>query len=585
MIRIQLHLFLSILLVQTLFMTVACVPESHLPPGDPDNGGLFVPDGFEVITVADSVGRARHLTIRENGDIYLKLNSTAGPQGGNVALRDSNSDGRADIIERFGRSDTEKGSYGAGMIIHDGFLYYGSALTVFRARLISNQLLPADPEVVLLDDHDHGIHWHITKPVSFDDKGNMYIPFGTPSNACQDIDATPNGAPGGRGLDPCPELEEHGGIWRFDASGTDLRQSDGIQIATGIRSVVAMDWNPFDQSLYIVMHGRDNLYSLYPDRYTPWQSAMLPAEEFIRIRDGGNYGWPYCYYDQMQDRKVLAPEYGGDGSAIGRCGEMDLPLMGFPGHWAPNDLLFYEGDQFPARYRGGAFIAFHGSTNRAPYPQAGYFVAFIPFQNGAPTGEWEVFADGFAQVDTIVNTSDAVYRPMGLAEGPDGSLYITESRKGRIWRVMFKGSKNQFGPEELASMEERKELAHLRTPDELVDNLQAHIGDAERLYLTFCGTCHQQNGKGAVGRFPPLVGTDWVSGDKEPLIKVTLEGMQGPLEVNGVMYNAVMPPHGFLSDEDLSVILSYIRREFGGTSPIGPEEIAKVRDAVTSNRD
>ncbi len=582
---IQLHRPHVILCFLCLLMTISCSPESNLPPGDVDHGGLFVPDGFEVLTVIDSVGRARHLTVRENGDIYVKLNSMAGPYGGNVALRDSNGDGRADIIERFGRRDDEKGSYGAGMIIHDGYLYYGSALTVFRAKMIPDQLLPEDPEIVLFDDHEHGTHWHITKPVSFDDQGYMYIPFGTPSNACQDIQATPNGAPGGQGIDPCPELDNHGGIWRFDASQTDLRQSDGVRIATGIRSVVAMDWNPFDKSLYIVMHGRDNLYSLYPDRYTPWQSAMLPAEEFIRIREGGNYGWPYCYYDQMQGKKVLAPEYGGDGSMIGRCADMDAPLMGFPGHWAPNDLLFYEGDQFPARYKGGAFVAFHGSTNRAPYPQAGYFVAFIPFQKGAPTGEWEVFADGFAQVDTIVNTSDAVYRPMGLAEGPDGSLYITESRNGRIWRVMFKGKKNQFGPEELASMEERKDLPHLRTPDEVSDNLQAHIGDSERLYLTFCGTCHQQDGKGAIGRFPPLKGTDWVSGDKEQLIEVTLEGMQGPLEVNGVTYNAVMPPHGFLSDEDLAVILSYIRQEFGDASPITSDEIAKVRTATSTDRD
>src|SRR5690606_24573600 len=222
----------------------------------------------------------------------------------------------------------------------------------------------------------------------------------------------------------CPELELHGGIWRFKADKTGLRQRDGVRITTGLRSIVAMRWNPADKGLYVVMHGRDNLHSLFPDRFTAWQNAMIPAEELIRVTDGEDYGWPYCYYDQMQDKKVLAPEYGGDGKTVGRCAEMNLPLMGFPGHWAPNDLLFYRGNQFPDRYRNGAFIAFHGSTNRGPYPQAGYFVAFVPFENGKPSGQFEVFADGFTGVDTIVNTQDAQHRPVGLAEGPDGSLYI-----------------------------------------------------------------------------------------------------------------------------------------------------------------
>src|SRR5690606_26428720 len=133
-----------------------------------------------------------------------------------------------------------------------------------------------------------------------------------------------------------------------------------------------------------------------------------------------------------------------------------------------NDLHFYEGDQFPERYKNGAFIAFHGSTIRAPYPQAGYFVAFVPFENGAPSGPWDVFADGFAGVDTIVNTRDALARPMGIAMGPDGSLYISESVKGKIWRIMYKGDKDEFGEAQLANMEERKKTQpNIKHPDEI----------------------------------------------------------------------------------------------------------------------
>ena len=547
---------------------ISCHPPAPaLPPGDPDHAGLVLPGGFEALAVADSTGRARHLTVSAGGDIYIKLSSTDSAHGGIVALRDTSGDGRADMVQRFGGVEPQRTSYGTGMIIHHGYLYFSSALVLYRYRLAPGELIPdGDPEVVLTDDHEHGIHWHITKPVSFDDRGNMYVPFGSPSNACQDLSASPNGASGGVGLDPCPELELHGGIWRFPADRTGLTQRDGERIATGIRSVVAMNWNPADKQLYLVMHGRDNLHSLFPAQFSPWQNAVLPSEELIRVAEGADYGWPYCYYDHLQQKKVLAPEYGGDGQLTTRCEDKELPLMGFPGHWAPNDLLFYQGDQFPARYKNGAFIAFHGSTNRSPYPQAGYFVCFVPFENGAPTGEWEVFADGFAGVDPIVNTRDAQYRPVGLAEGPDGSLYLTESNRGKVWRVMYKGDKGSFGKAQLAEMEARKQLSHIRTPDPVADDLQQDLSAGEKLYNTFCGTCHQRDGGGAPGRFPPLGDTEWVTGDKTRLIDLVLNGMQGPVEVRGELYDAVMPGHRFLSDDDLATVLSYIRQHFGNAA-------------------
>ena len=558
----------------------SCSPSAELPSGDGDNGGLFLPGGFEAVVVADSTGRARHIAVNENGDIYVKLVSSDNQYGGNLALRDTSGDGRADIIATFGGTETERTSYGTGIMLHNGYLYYSSATVLYRNKLTPGTLIPeGEPEVVLTDDHDHGIHWHITKPVAFDRKGNMYVPFGAPSNACQDISQTPNGAPGGIGLDPCPELELHGGVWKFDATKTGLTQKDGVRFAGGLRSVVAMRWNPADDNLYVVMHGRDNLHSLFPNIFSAWQNAVLPAEEFLKVKEGDDFGWPYCYYDHIKGRKVLAPEYGGDGRTAGRCADMDLPIMGFPGHWAPNDLLFYQGEQFPVRYKNGAFIAFHGSTNRAPYPQAGYFVGFIPFADGKPTGEWEVFADGFAGVDTIVNTSDARHRPMGLATGPDGSLYITDSRRGKIWRVMYTGDRDDFTPAQLTGMLARKSLPHIKTPDEGKDNLQKNVASDQKLYNTFCGTCHQQNGKGARGRMPPLAGVDWVTGDKNRLIRIVLNGLQGPIEVNGESYNGVMPPHNYLSDNDVATILTYIRRSFGNrASGITPAEVQAVRE-------
>ena len=276
-------------LCQTIFyffilvLFTQCNSKSSLPKGDPNNGGLFLPDGFEAVVVVDSIGSARHLAVNDNGDIYIKLSRSKKGEG-NVALRDVDGDGKTDSIVHFGDYDNE-GSLSNCMRIHDGYLYYGSELVIYRTKLTPGKLVPeSKAEVVLTEDDSlRGSHWHITKPVSFDDKGHMYIPFGAPSNACQDLVRTPGGTPGFAGLDPCPELENYGGIWQFDANKIGLTQKDGKKFATGIRSVVAMDWNKDDKNLYVVMHGRDDLHLLWPDKFTSWQSAVLPSEEFRRV--------------------------------------------------------------------------------------------------------------------------------------------------------------------------------------------------------------------------------------------------------------------------------------------------------------
>ena len=165
-------------------------------------------------------------------------------------------------------------------------------------------MIPAGPlETVVLDDHSHGSHEHIAKPIAFDNDGNLYVPFGAPSNACQEPKRTPFQA----GLNPCPQLIDHAGIWKFDAHQLNQTQADGEPYATGIRSLVAMDWNMQENCLFAVVHGRDDLLRLWPDRYSAWQSAVLPSEEFIRIEKGDDFGWPYCYYDQFKRKKFWHP--------------------------------------------------------------------------------------------------------------------------------------------------------------------------------------------------------------------------------------------------------------------------------------
>lgn len=555
------------------------------PPGDPNDGELIIPDGFEAVVVADSVGPARHLVVNENGDIYVKL-KRAYETGGIAALRDTSGDGKADIIKTFSLDQT-RGNYETGMEIDDGYLYYSTQLYVFRYPLIPGELVPDTTrrDTIVIDDHEHGHHEHIGKPLSFDNEGNLFTAYGAPSDACQEQ----NRIPGSPGNDPCLILENHAGIWKFRADQFNQVQQEslnidtnpdvaptGIRFASGLRSIVAMDWNPVDKELYIVQHGRDNLHSMWPQLFTAWDNAVLPAEEFARVTDGSNFGWPYCFYDQFREKKVLAPEYGGNGDQVGRCSEFDDPLVGFPGHFAPNDLKFYQGDQFPEYYRNGAFIAFHGSTIRNPYPQAGYFVAFIPYQNGEFSKDWDVFANGFTGIDPVVNTNDSEHRPVGLAVGPDGSLYISDSVDGKVWRVMFKGERSEFGVDQLANMKIVKETAsNIRYPDKKGDDLQKEVPVAgQEVYELYCAACHQRNGEGVAGRFPPIKGSTKIQ-DRDSLVTVILAGQNTP------DYEIQMPPHDFLDDEEVAKLASYILQQFGGEADsITFREVSKIRDGV-----
>jgi glucose/arabinose dehydrogenase len=197
---------------------------------------------------------------------------------------------------------------------------------------------------------------------------------------------------------------------------------------------VALAWDGEHGTLWAASHGRDGLAQQWPDIYDADDGADKPSEEFVRAVRGSDFGWPFCLHDRELGRKVLAPEYGGDGTSEGRCATATEPVIGFPGHWGPDGLLFYRGTMVPPEYRGGAFLAFHGSWNRAPRPQDGYRVVFIPFHAGEPDTALTTFADGFA--GRRKSPDGAQYRPVGLAEAPDGALFISDDQRGRIWRVI-----------------------------------------------------------------------------------------------------------------------------------------------------
>jgi len=401
--------------------TIGCQPAQE--------PGITLPEGFTATIVHEGVGPARHMVVRDNGDIYVALRQRT--NGGGIAcLRDADKNGSYETIEYAGKVQ------GTGIALDGEWLYFAEDFRVVRFELPKDSLTPVgDPELIVSNFAEET--QHAAKSIDIGADGKLYINCGAPANACQVQMRTP----GSPGMDPCPILDYAGGIWVYDANKPNQQHTrDGTRFATGLRNCVAIDEK--DGAVYAVMHGRDQLDSLFPKLFSPQQNADLPAEEMFRLTEGSDGGWPYTYYDPMRAERMLAPEYGGDGNTPAEEGKYDEPIQAFPAHWAPNAVLIYEGEQFPEWYRGGAFVAFHGSWNRAPELQAGYNVTFTPFKGGLPSGAYELFADGFAGKDQIRSPREAAHRPMGLAQGPDGSLFICDSVKGTIWRVTYSGDRD-----------------------------------------------------------------------------------------------------------------------------------------------
>lgn len=426
--------FLSVAFISTtMTYLTACASDSSKPKvpaqvvADADNAGLKLPAGFGALKVAENTGKPRHIVVNAQGDIYVKLAKLVNGKG-ILRLRDTNGNGKTNETVGFGNY------VGTGISIKKDYLYASSNQEVFRYKLNDKGevINPDQPQKIVTGLIDRG--QHETKSLTLDNDGNIYVNIGAFSNSCQEVDRTPHS----KGRFPCPVLDSAGGIWQFKADKTNQTYGDGLRYATGLRNVVGLDWNSQLNQLFVMQHGRDQLNTIAPELYDDKASAEQPAETMYALHKGDNAGWPYVYYDRFQNKKIVTPEYGGDGKKEGGKDAID-PVMAFPAHMAPNGLLFYTGNMFPAHYKNGAFIAFHGSWNRAPLPQEGFYVAFVPFENGKPTGKWEIFANGFAGVEVVTGTRGAQHRPCGLAQGPDGSLYVTDDQKGTIYRIIYNG--------------------------------------------------------------------------------------------------------------------------------------------------
>jgi glucose/arabinose dehydrogenase len=390
----------------------------RLPPGacDPE---LILPPGFCATRFADNVGVARHVAVASNGDVYVALWDGKKP-GGILALRDTNADGVGDTTKKFGVAG------GSGLLIDGEYLYHSTWTSVYRYRLSATTLGPVSgPDTILRGLPKSG---HAARTIVMTRDRRLLVNIGAPTNACQPADRQREM----RGTDPCTERDNFASVWSFDPDKLNQLQSDGRPLVKGLRHAVAMAEDPASGEVFVVQHGRDDLSENWPTLFTREDGQTKPAEEFLRLTPGADFGWPYCYYDGTLGRRVLAPEYGGDGKKVGRCEGLAEPLAALPAHWAPNGLLFYRGSSFPARYRSGAFIAFHGGWYRPP-PDNGFVIGFIPMSDGRVTGPMEIFADGFAGKDK--RPSSASHRPVGLAQDGAGGMFVTDDAGGRIWRI------------------------------------------------------------------------------------------------------------------------------------------------------
>jgi glucose/arabinose dehydrogenase len=341
----------------------------------PVGSKLSVPSGFKVEEFSSGMQKPR---------MMLEL------PGGAVLVSDSIANGTVQAISADGSKKALLSGLDRpfGMALHKGHLYVAEAIAIKRYPLnVKTMAIGAGQTVVPLEGYGKG-HW--SRSIAFDKKGKMYVSVGSSSN----IDA---GDPKDRAVI---------NVYNPDGSGHEV-------YAGGLRNPVSIRFHPQSGKLWTTVQERDGLGDdLVPDFFT-------------EVKPGAFYGWPYAYIGQNEEprHKGKAPEM------VAKTIEPDVVLAA---HASVMDFAFYSGKSFPAKYRGGAFIAYRGSSNRAK--RFGYKIVFVPFQNGRPSGDPEDFLTGFM----VGEESKEVWgRPVGLLQRRDGSLLLSEDGNNKIWRITY----------------------------------------------------------------------------------------------------------------------------------------------------
>ena len=334
-----------------------------------------MPAGFKVEVFA-RVSGARWLALGPDGSVYVSQ-----PGAGQITrLIDANGDGVADS-QRVVLSGLDRPH---GMAFHKGHLYVANTGGVVRARLGADGV-PAGSAERVNGYSSGGGHW--TRTVIFGPDSAMYVSIGSTCNVCEE------------------RSPDRAAVMRYDEDG-----SNGRLYARGLRNAVGMAVNPATQDIWVTQHERDNLAPDHQD---------LPAEEINILRDGGDYGWPYCH-----DDRVPSPELGN----ATRCATTIAPALRMQAHSAPMAIAFLDrATSFPADYRGDALVAFHGSWNR-DIP-TGAKVVRVHVQNGKPVS-YEDFVAGWQRPD-----GSRWGRPVGIVVARDGSVLISDDQGGVVYRV------------------------------------------------------------------------------------------------------------------------------------------------------
>ncbi len=353
----------------------------------PKGAAITVPDGFTATLFAGGLDHARNMKVASNGDVLVAESSA----GKITLLRDGDGDGKAETVSTFANDFTRP----YGLDIHEGVLYIGDQDGVWRVPYKPGDTkAQVKPERITADGAfgRPGGHWTRNLAVS-PDGSKIYVAIGSAGNIEVEDD-------------PRATVQ----VFNIDGSGQQT-------FARGLRNPVGLAFYPGTSDLYTVVNERDGLGDeLVPDYLT-------------RVREDGFYGWPYSYMGSN-------PQPGFADKRPDLVATAIVPDVPFRSHSAPLGMTFYTADQFPAQYNGGAFVALHGSWNSSE-PRA-YNVVYAPFENGAPTGSYIVFASGFWSGGD--NRAEVWGRPADVAVARDGSLLIADDVSSSVWRVSYTGN-------------------------------------------------------------------------------------------------------------------------------------------------
>jgi glucose/arabinose dehydrogenase len=356
----------------------------------PAGAGLSVPAGFEVKVFAEGdFPNPRWIIEGPNGDLFLSDN-----RANNITLlRDANKDGVIDNkAERFEFATGLNQPF--GMAIQDGYFYVANTNAVLRFKYQPGQMKLEGSGEKIVDLPGEGYRQHWTRNIIFSKDGKkMYVSVGSETNVSE-------------------EEPRRAAINEYNADGTGHRI-----YASGIRNPIGLAWNPTTGQLWTAVNERDGLGDdLVPDYATS-------------VKDGGFYGWPYSYIGKNVDPRM-------EGKGKDLVEKTIVPDVLFEAHCAALGLVFYTGQMFPKEYQGDAFVAMHGSWNRAK--RSGYKVVRIPFEKGKSEGGYENFLVGWVQDDSA---KEVWGRPVGLAMIRDGSLLVVDDGGKKVWRVTYSGKK------------------------------------------------------------------------------------------------------------------------------------------------